>query len=381
VPRSEPKPVPPKPIAVNEPWSEIVSIFLASRVCILLIGWLANLIIPKSTQFGVPNSDSLLEMFFRWDCYWYMRIVENGYSYVPGQMSNVNFFPLYPILVRLFSYLTGDPMLAGFIISNAALLLAAVFLYKLARLDFTGSVPSKAVLYMLVFPASLFFSVFYSEGLFLFLTVSSFYYARKGQWAAASALGFFAALTRSVGVLIFIPLLMEYLNINFGSLKPDFRKLRADIGYLLLVPAGLLIHMAYLQFTFGDSLLFIEAQSAWNRHFTSILTTVEHAAWYSPFHQAIFLGSAAFAAIMIAYMLYRRVRLSYLAYSALLLFIFLSGNIPEGMQRYVAVLFPVYIGMSLLGERSRFLEALFTFLSAMLLALFVMLYVQGYFMT
>ena len=168
-----------------------------------------------------------------------------------------------------------------------------------------------SLFYMLVFPASFFSSLVYSEGLFLFLSISSFYYARKRQWAAASALGLLASLTRNFGVIMFIPLLMEYLNVNFGSLIPDLRKIKPDIGYLALVPLGLFGFMAYLQLAFGDALLFIHARSDWAVAFSSVFTP------YLVFYRPVFYATIALALAMIAYLLHRRMRLSYIVYSPL----------------------------------------------------------------
>ena len=222
----------------------IIAIFIVSRLIIFSIGYLSSFIITKDT-FASTNP-SILDLFCKWDSGWYLSIEKNGYDYTPGKESSVNFFPLYPLLINLFAFIFGNPKLMGCLISNISLLLASIYLYKLARLDFDESVSMSSVLLMLIFPTSFFFSIIYTEGLFLFLSISAFYYARKRNWKIVGVLGFFASLTKFIGVFIFIPLLFEYLELNFSSFKLKKEKIKKDMLYLLLIPAGLLSFMVYL---------------------------------------------------------------------------------------------------------------------------------------
>src|SRR3989338_177663 len=85
-----------KKLLYNGPMKDILGIFVISRVLILFIGYLSNLVIIKGEHFNSPRS--LLDLFFSWDSGWYLDIVKNGYFYIPGKESSVAFFPLYPIL-------------------------------------------------------------------------------------------------------------------------------------------------------------------------------------------------------------------------------------------------------------------------------------------
>ena len=355
----------------------ILSIFIVSRLLIIFIGYLSTLIIVKGKFF--EESNSLLDLFFQWDSRWYMLIVKSGYYYIPGEESSVAFFPLYPMLVKIFALIFDNPILIGFIISNLALVLAATYLYKLIMLDFPDpKIALKTVFYMLIFPVSFFFSIFYTEGLFLFLVVSSFYYARKRLWLRASILGFFLALTRAVGVFILVPFLIEYLNIDFKSFKINLKTIKKDLLYLLLIPAGLFTYMFYLSIKFNDALAYIHIQSAWGKGFTSIFKTVSSIKYYSPFYNIIFLGSIIFALLLVIYLIYFRVRISYIVYASLLLFLYLSTGRLDSLPRFIGVLFPLYLGMSLLANKKEFWDYLFTSFSIMLLTLFTILFVNGY---
>lgn len=363
---------------------EILGIFLLSRLLIICTAYLSNMSIAKGWWFSkFPPPDSLMNMFYKWDSQWYMTVVGNGYSYIPGKESNVGFFPLFPLLVKMLSLAFGNPKLMGFIISNICLFSGAIYLYKLIMLDFKNpNVAMKAIFFMFISPVSFFFSIFYTEGLFLFLAVSSFYYARKKQWLIASILGFFISLTRSVGVFIIIPLIIEYFDMDFKSFKIDFKIIKKNILYLALIPAGLFSHMLYLYFKVNDAFAYFNAQGkGWNRGFVSIPETLKSMDIYNTFYDVIFLGAAVLALVFCIYLFFSRIRLSYGVFSLLFLFLYLSAGLLESMPRYVSVLFPLYLAMSLIADKNKFLDYLFTFFSLMLLTLFTTLFVNGYWMT
>src|SRR5665213_2675995 len=81
-----------------------------------------------------------------------------------------------------------------------------LYLYKLIEHEYNRHVAQRATFYVSIFPTAV-----YSESLFLFLTVASFYYVRERRWVLAGAFGFLAALTRSEGVLLAAPLFIEWV--------------------------------------------------------------------------------------------------------------------------------------------------------------------------
>jgi hypothetical protein len=125
-------------------------------------------------------------------------------------------------------------------------------------------------------PMAFYFSAVYSESLYLALSVGVFLCARQGRWAWVGVLGALAAATRSAGVVLLLPALMLYLYGPREDRAPDFLaaarwrpayRLRRDVLWLALVPAGLGIYMAYLALSGGDALMPFHAQDVWSRHF------------------------------------------------------------------------------------------------------------------
>src|SRR5207244_9405299 len=98
---------------------------------------------------------------------------------------------------------------ASIVVSNGAFLGGLVVLYFLTSSELSEDAARKAVLYLAVFPTSFFFLAPYSESLFLLLSVTSFWAARRGKWPLAGAAGALAALTRNLGLLLLPALALE----------------------------------------------------------------------------------------------------------------------------------------------------------------------------
>src|SRR5690349_13469692 len=63
-----------------------------------------------------PNNP-FLDGFTRWDAGWYQRIAVEGYDFDPNGQSSVAFFPLFPLLTRMVTWVTGLPMRSAIAIS------------------------------------------------------------------------------------------------------------------------------------------------------------------------------------------------------------------------------------------------------------------------
>jgi hypothetical protein len=333
----------------------LLSYFAASRILVFLAGIAAYLWLPKGGAFGSYGYPILLDMWIhRWDAWWYLTLAVSGYSYIPGQASNAGYFPLYPVFVRAFSLLT-DPVLAGVLVSNAALLVAAFAFYRLVRLDFSKRVGARAALYMLIFPTSFFFSAIHSESLFLALSVGSFYFARLGKWKEAGTLGFLAALTRPVGVMLFPAFLAEYAlqkNILKGwKLSAGWhRRVDRSAAWIGMVLLGPVLLAAYWLAAAGDPLVYVKAQTDLaGRYisfpFSGFLELLAPNIWVLRA-----LPFAIFGLVML-YLMRNRLRQSYTIYTLFSLLLPLSTASIRGMQRYVLVIFPIFIVIALLVQK------------------------------
>ncbi|MGH3264998.1 MAG: mannosyltransferase family protein, partial [Trebonia sp.] len=79
----------------------------------------------------------------RWDSVWYLTVARNGYAHNRERMA---FFPLYPALMHVLSWVVRSDLVAGALISLGALIVALVLIQRLVRLDFDDEVAATTVL-------------------------------------------------------------------------------------------------------------------------------------------------------------------------------------------------------------------------------------------
>jgi hypothetical protein len=368
----------------NRTVRDVALTFVMTRLPLIAIAELAAMVIGQRP--GVHYSASanpLLAVWGRWDAEHYLGVARYGYS-----GTEPAFFPLYPLLIRAAGAVTGSQLVAGLIISNAASFLGLLYLYKLVEHQYNRHVAQRAVFYVSIFPTAIFFSALYSESLFLFLTVASFYYMRERRWLTAGAFGFLAALSRSEGVLLAAPLFVEWVIAAKEGGREFFRYWFDDVVKpligLALVPLGLAAYMAYLWVLNGDPLRFSHVQTHWGRHFAppwdSVANTV-HKIVHAHSTQTVANESLelAFTALMLIVLVLgaRRLRLSYVVYMALSVLIPMCTSSLMSMPRFALVLFPMFALFGLWGARPTFGNAYVAF-SLPLLGLFTVLFADWY---
>lgn len=125
--------------------------------------------------------DSFISIWNVWDAPHYLNIAKEGYSssVVNERYLLIAFFLLYPLIIKIFSFVFQNYLLSSLIVSNIGFAVAAYYLYKLVRTDFESSDALRSVIYFSVFPTTYFLHAPYTESLLLALTIASFYYARN----------------------------------------------------------------------------------------------------------------------------------------------------------------------------------------------------------
>ena len=304
-----------------------------------------------------PSGVTAIDIWSRWDATWYLRVARDGYALTPGE-GPLAFFPLYPAVVSLVAAplgaTTASLAFAGILVANVALLVALVLLVRLVRLDFDEATARRTVLYLLVFPTTLFLSAAYAESLFLALAVGAMYAIRTDRPWVAGLLAAAAALTRPHGVLLVAPLAWEYVA------RRDFSLRRIDRRALSLVlpPAALVAFMAWLAVRFGDPLAAWRAHEAWGRSLVPPWETL--ARFFSaPLQLHGYDRSLLDLAFAIGYAVlvtatWRLLRPSYALFATLPFAAVLSSGLLTSMTRQGIVLFPVFIVLALAGRRPAF---------------------------
>ena len=152
--------------------SYVLIAFASSRLLIMAILLLSPLVIKPGTDSGARG---LLPVLRDWDGNWYLGIARDGYDFKPdGAKSTINFFPVYPLLIRGVTPVAPSAEIAALIISYTNLLAAGLLLNALLNLDFVDRrIREAAVTFFMFNPMSFFFSEVYSESTFLVLALGA----------------------------------------------------------------------------------------------------------------------------------------------------------------------------------------------------------------
>ncbi|MBI2442433.1 MAG: hypothetical protein HYV40_00805 [Candidatus Levybacteria bacterium] len=385
---------------------KLLGLFLYWRLFLFLPLFVANMVIPARRGYEYTllshfiNGDSplnyfLLSPFVNFDGVYYLMISGAGYTV------NAGFFPLFPLVLKFLNlpfgtvhHFTITQYVLATILVNVIGFLVAVFFYKLVRLDYDKEAGFYAVLGLLFFPTAFFLASFYSEGLFLLLTIVAFLFARKKKWVFAGISGVLLTATRVVGIAILPALLVEwYIWWKSSGKKFSVRIFLTSLLPTLMTPLGLIGYMVYNAVKWGDALYFVHAQGnfANSRSVYGVILLPQTLVRYAKILTSVSPGqfewwiallevtAVLFGITMLFVAWKKKVRVSYLVFAVIAFLIPSSTGTFTGMPRYVLVLFPIFIALTLLkNSKIRFaLYAVFFVLQILLFTLFA----KGYFIS
>ena len=338
--------------------------FLLVPVTLAIAGAVLRYLAYASTA-PHPSPQGFVDAMCVWDCYWYGDIVQHGYQAYPevlnfggpGGIANWAFFPLYPLLIATLRQLVDvSPATLGAIVSPLLTLVAVLVARPLFHGDRRAYWLFAALL--LMGPFSFYFSILYSESLFVLLTVVAFVLLERRYYGAAGIAGGLLSATRTVGELIVFALVTEAL-MDLASRPPGTRLRRVldrpDILLgMLLVPAGLFAFMVILYLRTGDALGFAHIQRAWDREmgnpFGFLWAAFTASGGQVRDGSLLALSSVAGLGLCLALAVQRRLPAA--IFCALTLLLSLSNGL-ESMLRFVAALAPLSIAASVMLARWR----------------------------
>ena len=154
--------------------------------------------------------ETLVGRFHVWDAQFYVQIAQqgypSGYQYTgSGQLagSNLAFFPLYPLLIRITYSLTGiAPATAALVVAWVCAAVAAIVVHRLVSRLYSTRVAGFAVALVFCQPMAVSLWLAYTESLFLALAAGALLAMRKESWVWAGVLTCAAGLTRSTGLAV-----------------------------------------------------------------------------------------------------------------------------------------------------------------------------------
>lgn len=355
-------------MTVARPWFAVRT-FLWTRVAITGLALLAAAL-PTHERLEREGASPLLhdlgwpiDLWARWDSVWYLTIAEQGYH---GAAETLAFWPLYPALVAAVGgVLGGHDLAAGVLLSSASLLGALILLERLGVRLVGAASARRAVLYLALFPTAFFFGAVYSESLYLLLAVAAFLLAERGRFLPAGVVCGLAILTRVAGVALLPALAL--IAWRSGQRRQALLSLAA-------APLVASIHLLVVRDARGSLDDLFGAQALWQRHLSPAgpLGGIWHGlgkAWTT----ALELGdpggpdplwpsellNAGFLVlfVVLTVVAWRRVGAPYGLFAALSLALPLSFPATPSpllsLPRFGLVVFPFFLALAVLGERSR----------------------------
>ncbi|MEN3185312.1 MAG: hypothetical protein ABDK92_01575, partial [Atribacterota bacterium] len=363
-------------------------LILATRLSILLFGYLGYVLRNNELPGIVASSRIIWE---RWDSSHYLWLAENWYTNAGEERLFIVFFPLYPLLIRLFRFVFPDYFLAGLMVSMVSLIVACTYLYKLVQLDYSITVARKCVKWVLIFPYTFFLSLVFTESLFLALSVLCFYAMRQKRWVIAGIFGLLASLTRNFGFFLLIPFSIEYLQAVelFGHVrKRTYQEIKKTFGQFLtgfgLIVLGIFLYLFLNRVVTGNWFCFLTyLREHWHQGFgffaENIKNQVIMVLTWKPVNRVALWIPQLFVLLLSLICLMGslwQMRLSYVAYMFTLLFISFSATWLLSAPRYTTTMFPLYIFLAQLSQR-KILDEILTFFSLTMLCLYVLAYTWG----
>jgi ABC-type multidrug transport system fused ATPase/permease subunit len=367
---------------IKNPVSKIIlTWFLVTRICLLIIGGTSQ-ILYSTTFVGFFADENLtknalvMSPFIRawgsWDSIYYYRIAEEGYPNIKDSEPNIKtkrrfaFFPLYSILIKFINSLTDlNLYLTGLILSNIFFLFSCILMYKLFCLDYSRATALQAVKFMLLAPTSFVFSGFFTESLYLFLLILSFWFARKGNWLMVGVSGMFTSLSRVPGVLSLFPLAIIAWN-KTPLQQINFKEILNKLLPLILIPVGLGLFMLLNYVKTDDPLFFYHVQDTWGRELRNPIISLPleliSAIKTAKINRFVETG-ATLTAILLLCLGFRRLRLEYQIFSIYSLVVPLLTS-TWSMPRYILVIFPLYLCLVFICSK-RWQKDLMTIILAM----------------
>lgn len=381
----------------------ILSIVIIWRLALLLVGSAGDNFVAYDPSF--PYSVDRLAQYDlpRWLYSWanfdgvhYLTIAEKGYI---GTGLIQAFFPVYPFVTGILTFITHSALIAGLIVSNLSFFVAVILFFILVRQRFGLAIAKYSIFFLLLFPTSFFLGAMYSESLFLVWILVSFIFMDKKQWFWATIFAGLAAATRLVGVFMIPALIIaliesEKTDWTPSSLLKIIRTKWLTISGFFLALAGLGAYMLFLNGEFHDPFYFFHVQSEFGsgrqenlillpqviwRALKIIFTVQFGLAWLTYFQEFIFsVGTLIILAVAWLQRKSLKIPNSWLAFSLLATLLPpLTGSF-SSMPRYVLVAFPLYVILASWTSKKPVLRGILFLSLGLFLVFNTIMFIQGH---
>lgn len=354
----------------------IIGVMLAIKGVLLVFGGQVFQILTNIYRGGFYES---LMLWNRWDVLHYQRLAEFGYGTTQALKPSMVFYPLFPGLIRVFSYITGEYIVSSFIIASIVSIIAALYFYDLVSFEYSREIALRSVWFFLIFPTAYFLHIPYTEGLFLMLVFAAMYEARNERWLTASIIGAFACATRGNGIVLVLALGVEVLHQLWTT-----RKWQNQWLYLAIAPMGFLLYLGIVRMATGDAFSFVEIRKqafyiSSAAPWTGVQAVIGQLGG-SPMQaqmvgmQELLFVALGFVCAVISWFKLRPIYSVWITFNWLLV---TSVTFVASVPRYTLSMFPIFILAAMLAKEVYWLCVL-TLISLMYFAIFSGFFARGF---
>ena len=331
--------------------ARIFAALLALDLALLLLTW------GVRALAGQPETITQALEFWRClDSRHYLDIARDGYIAAgdPDRVVQLVFLPGYPLAVRTVMLLVPSDICAGLLTSALCFAGAGCVVYRLLRLDLPHREALRALRFLVLAPGCFFFAAPMSESLFLLLTAAALYLARTRRPVLGGLCGAYAAFTRSLGLLLIVPLLWELVHDAVQRRRVSIRQAAG----LLLVTFGFAAYCCINRHVSGNPFQFLIYQREhWNQRTGLFFSTAAYQTDY--FLRSLTTGGwcdalglwlpnliACFSALILLAKAAPRLRASQTAWFLAYYIIAVGATWLLSAPRYLLVLLPVPLALA-----------------------------------
>mgnify|MGYP005851530129 CR=1 FL=1 len=355
----------------------------------------------------------------------YLKIAKYWYASTGEDAKYIVFYPLYPMcisamnilvsnialgglsLFKLFGLTPANPFygmfqnlatesyfISGLLVSNICLFVACYFLYRLVSIDYGEVKARRSVMFFLLYPFSAFLIGVFTESLFIMLSIMIFYYMRRRKWVLAGLFGFLASMTRTQGILLFIPVIYEYALVNglfseFRFTKDKFveifKKLKPNVLWVLIMPLGFGVYLLINKLVQGNWFSFYKhiADEPWwqgqdwmgNNLFQHYELSQQYYSLGLLIYKVQIAEFFIFCGLIIVG-LWKKVRTSYIVYMLVYLMVTYTSSWMISGPRYMMSDIPLYIVLAAVSGK-RNVQAAILIVLGLLCMFYTIMFYQG----
>jgi hypothetical protein len=242
-------------------WRTALAIDLATATGLMVawqgVLWLFALLVAYAGRIGTAPETSdefFTRILVKAEGVRHLDIARHGYDSLSAAHP-----PFFAMLTRLLATFGLPLTWAGAFVAHIALVGALVYLIALARLELAEEPASRTIGVALLWPAAPLLGMVGPSSLLLLTATAALYHARRRQWGWAGLWAAHAALSGGVGLLVLIPLLVEWLEDR--PWRRTARQFLGGLGAVLAAPLAFVAFLALLQVHIGSPRAYFRAQT------------------------------------------------------------------------------------------------------------------------